>query len=169
MKPHLQIALFTKHDNDPLSGAIAALTRSQYCHAAFVTDAATNSIYEQFAPHCRFRKLGNDELEHIDIFSISGWTDHQDVLARSLIAQCNADQVPYWVNGLMKFLPNVRALEGEATADDWAIHAFCSMEVFEVVRRQGCELLRAQCFEVHPGLLSMSPLLVPEPQLSAVY
>ena len=167
MKSHILIGLFTAHSGDLLSGAICEVTRGKYCHACFITNPATLEIAEQFEPHFHFRNLSPAEAQFVEVFSISGWTDHQDAALRMLLAQRNADQVPYWANGLLKFIPQYRALDGEATAADWAEHAFCSMEVFEDVRLQGSELLRANCWEVHPVMLGTSPLLNPEPKLEA--
>ena len=168
MNGHVLIGLMTAHKGDPLCGVIEAETRSQFTHALFVTDRAGNEIYEQFFPHARFRRLGNDELPGLQLFSIDGWSDLQDAKLRQLIAGRAAAKVPYWIEGLLKFGAGFRMILGEGTEGDWSRHAFCSMEVFEDVKVCGTELLRAQCYEVSPAILSFSPLLNPEPPLGAV-
>ncbi len=166
MSNHVLIGLVTAHKGEPMCQVIEAETRSQFTHALFVTDRAANRIYEEFFPHARFRLLGNDELNAIRLFSIAGWTDGQDAKLRQLITNRAEARIPYWIEGLLKFGAGFRTILGEGVESDWNRHAFCSMEVFEDVKVCGTELLRAQCFEVSPAILSFSPLLNPEPPLN---
>lgn len=166
MSDHILIGLVTAHKGDPMCRVIEAETRSQFTHALFVTDRAGNEIYEEFFPHARFRLLGNDELPGLHVFSIAGWTDEQDTSLRQLISRRAQARIPYWIEGLLKFGAGFRMILGEGRESDWERHAFCSMEVFEDVKVCGTELLRAQCFEVSPAILSFSPLLRSEPPLS---
>jgi len=167
MTAHVKLLLFTRHQGDPICAAIAAKTRSQYTHAALLVDAATNTIYEQFLPHCRYRVLEDSELDGIHVFSIEGWNAERDAALRTLVATREALKVPYWPEGLALFDAVIRAFHGEATDDDWHRHAFCSMEVFRDIRESGVALLNAHDFEVTPAILGMSPLLQRDSQLTS--
>ena len=104
MASFAKILLFTHHAFDPLSEVISAESRSQYVHAALLIDGfVPNVIFEQYAPHARFRQLSNGELPGIHVFSIAGWTAEQDAKLRSLVSQRVADQIPYWIEGLLLF------------------------------------------------------------------
>jgi hypothetical protein len=169
---HCQIAQFAAHQNDPLGGLIEAKTRGRWSHSTYYVgiNSATGKhrIYEQYAPHARFRDLENSELPGIYIFSIKDWTDEQDATLRAL-QQSRADQkIPYWVDGLLRFSALDRAIEGEATDQDWYKHAFCSMEVFRCALECGTRLLTAHDYEVSPVILGYSTLLLPEPQLTVI-
>lgn len=168
MNAHVQIGIFTNHAGDPLSDIIEADTRSQFTHAVLVTDRAQNRIFEQYDPCAGFRNLADAELPGVRVFDIDGWTDEQDAKLRNLIATRAAQKIPYWIEGLLKFGAGFRMILGEGTPDDWAKHAFCSMEVFEDVRLCGTLLLRANCWDVSPAILSFSTLLLDAPPLQPV-
>ena len=67
----IKLLLFKAHQNDPISGVIEAVTRSQYTHAAILKDESTNTISEAWWPHVRERQLDDSELHAIDVFDIS--------------------------------------------------------------------------------------------------
>ena len=70
----MKVLLFREHAGDPLCALISALSRSQYTHAAVLTDEAKLEIHEAYFPQVRVRTLAPAELAGIDVFAINGLT-----------------------------------------------------------------------------------------------
>lgn len=159
----IQILLFKTHKGDPLCGAISALTRGQYTHAAVRLHERT--IIEAFWPKVRMRDLADDELAGIDAFDIANLTADQSAAIDAFLRSHIGD--PYSVEDLFRFVACFRAIWGDDNEKAAANHHFCSMLAFQAAEAAGVHLLsRIQPWEVSPNCLSYSPLLVPAPALN---
>ena len=165
----MKILLFQHHANDPLSWAIKQITREPYVHAAILVDESKNEIIEAFFPHVRRRLLDDSELSGIDVFAVEGITPEQEAAVVDYAASCLTEGESYSIANLFRFIPVARDLIGEATDAGPQSSVFCSQFAFDAVHRGGgIQLLNAHSYEVAPGYLAWSPLLVKQPALSPV-
>lgn len=156
----MKLLLFKTHAGDPLSRVIDAVTRTEYTHAAILTNEATNEISEAYVPHVRRRELSATELGGIDVFSVAGLTPEKEAGVLAYCAQAEAAQEPYSIINLLRFNPLLRRIFGEAT--DASAHApvICSQYAFDAFDRgAGIKLLNAPSYKVAPGFLAWSPLV----------
>lgn len=162
----MKVLLFQFHANDPLSWAIKQVTRSPYTHAALLVDEKTNMIVEAFYPHVRQRPLGEKELAGIDVFAVAGITPAQEEATVDYALKAMAAAEAYSLENLFRFLPAGRTVLGEAQDNSPSASVFCSQFVFDAVHRGGgIQLLNAHSYEIAPGYLAWSPLLIPQPPL----
>jgi hypothetical protein len=165
----MKILLFQHHVNDPLSWAIKQITREPYVHAAILIDEAKNEIIEAFFPHVRRRTLSDAELSGVDVFGVAGITTAQEAATVAYCISCLTEGEDYSIANLFRFLPGVRNIIGEASDDSARNAVFCSQFAFDAVHRGGgIQLLNAHSYEIAPGYLAWSPLLVKQPPLKPV-
>lgn len=162
----MKILLFQHHANDPLSWAIKQITREPYVHAAILVDEDKLVIIEAFFPHVRMRALAESELAGIDVFAVVGITPAQELAVIEYAKSCLTVGESYSIANLFRFVPVARDLIGEATDVGPQSAVFCSQFCFDAVHRGGgIQLLNAHSYEVAPGYLPWSPLLVKQPGL----
>ena len=161
----IKLLLFKAHQGDPISGAISAVTRSQYTHAAILKDESTNTISEAWWPHVRERRLDNSELHGIDVFNISTtfpeYTPLTPAQVEAILSRCREREKvheDYSISNLFRFLPAVEDLIGKAHDTNPESPVFCSQYCFDVI---GIRLLNAPSADLAPGYLGWSPLLFP--------
>jgi hypothetical protein len=163
----MKILLFQHHANDPLSWAIKQITREPYVHAAILVDETKNEIIEAFFPHVRRRALADNELSGIDVFAVTNITSEQEEAVIAYAQSCVTEGEDYSIANLFRFLPGVRDVIGEASDDSARNAVFCSQFAFDAVHRGGgIQLLNAHSYEIAPGYLAWSPLLVKQPALT---
>ena len=166
----IKLLLFKAHQNDPISGVIEAVTRSQYTHAAILKDESTNTISEAWWPHVRERQLDDSELHAIDVFDISttypqftGLTaaQNEEILSRCRLREKVHEE--YSIENLFRFLPEVEKLIGQAHDTNPESPVFCSQYCADVI---GLPLLNAPSADIAPGYLRWSLMLFPAPPLN---
>lgn len=148
MMTTLQVAIF--RGIGMISALIRWQTRSPYSHAAVMFD--DGEIIEswpgkgvQLLPAL---KRGTDGIEFFDVPVSTG---QKQAITTWLLAQLGRK---YDYVGVLRFVSRRKATDGPR----W----FCSELVFEAFRQAGVDLLaRTQAWEVSPGLLARSPLLLP--------
>lgn len=173
----MKILLFHAHDGDPLSFAIKALTRSQYCHAAvliekpewiakFKTACGVISdgdlLVEAYYPKVHARLIQDSEKPSIDVFKVDVSPEIEEAAMTWLEKQLG---VSYDITDLFRFLPEVRAFAGETNPQAYMQHTFCSMLVFNTYRFAGLPLLQCHDYECSPDKLPWSPFVLPVAQL----
>jgi hypothetical protein len=173
---------FHEHSDDPLAFLIKAETRSQYCHAAVLIDNANSRekietalgsfgdghlIVEAVWPKVRARLLRKEELSGIDVFGVPTMTPEMIATGTSWLLQQVMMGVTYDVPDLFRFVPQFRALLGEAKDDAYKHHTFCSMLRFNYVRFSGHpKLLNCHDYQYSPDKMGWSPFDVPAPKLA---
>jgi uncharacterized protein YycO len=147
----LKVLLFSGHVS-VISKAIEWETRSKYCHAAILL--RDNSLIESIEG-VGVRQLspwtGPQEGESVDHFTVTIPFD-EDKIESFLRAQVGK---PYATKNILGFL-------AKESKDLDPGKFFCSELVFAAIQAGGVDLLsRVQPYEVSPGILALSPLLVP--------
>ena len=153
--PNLRVALFDSRTS-AISAAIRWITRSQYNHAAIVLrDGSVIESVEGVGVHHIPTLPAPTGGDRIDLFEVYGLTDDQaDKIEAFLKAQLGK---PYDWPDIAGFLTKDQH-EAIAGRDKW----FCSELVFAAVAAGGINLLqRTAPYEVSPGILSLSPFLIP--------
>ena len=152
MSQSLKVALFASVVS-PLSKLIEWETRSKYSHAAIVqTDGSVIEAVEGVGVH-RLPILPTATApDRIDLFTVEGIDEM--AVERFLGAQLG---LPYDWPDLLGFIKRTYEQEGRGA---W----FCSELVFAAIEAGGVTLLRdVPPFQVSPGVLSLSPYLIPCP------
>lgn len=134
---------------EPLSAMIRWQTRSVYSHAALLLD---NGCVIEAISGRGVRLVPPIDLSAVDVFDVSGMSERQwgraIQFARHQIG-CGYD---YWA--IIRFISRNRMPYNHK----W----FCSELVFAAIAQAGVNLLeRVEPWAVSPGLLAMSPLLIP--------
>lgn len=163
----VKLLLFHDHAGDPLTRVIDDVTRTEFTHAAILTDESTNEISEAYLPHVRRRRLANSELAGIAVFDIAGMTEEKSARVIAYCAAAEAAKEPYSIENLFRFSPLARRVLGEAT--DLGIHSpvICSQYAFDgFARGADIKLLNAPSYKIAPGFLQWSPLAIPAPDLT---
>lgn len=163
----MKILLFKHHDL--LSFAIKAITRGQYVHAAILTDEDRLEIHEAFYPYVRSRLLANDELADFDVFTIRGFSPEMEARALAWMKEQVRLHTSYSITDLFRFLPQVRAVIGEPSAEAAQHSMFCSMFAFQAIHTGGIQLLNANSYDVAPSQLAWSPYLEPAAALEPTH
>lgn len=162
----MKILLFQHHQADPLSWAIKQITRTPYTHAAILTGEGDNTIIEAWFPHVRKRQLADSELSGIDVFAVKDITPLQEQAVIDYATKCLTEGESYSIANLFRFLPVARDLIGEGSDVGPQSSVFCSQFAFDAVHRGGgIQLLNAHSYEIAPGYLAWSPLLVKQDPL----
>lgn len=134
-----------------ISRAIEWDTRSPYCHAAIVqTDGSLIESIEGVGVH---RLPAIPEGDAYDLFSVAGLSSASELaVERFLGAQLGKR---YATLDILGFLTrSAQPLDRDA----W----FCSELVFAAIEAGGVRLLeRIAPFQVSPGMLALSPYLIP--------
>lgn len=137
-------------------GCVASLikwqTRSRYSHAAILTSDGT-LIQSQGKPgvHAIPDWIQTRDAELFDVQGLK-WEDENTALSFL------SDQIgkPYDFLMVARFVSRLQ--ENRKSSGKW----FCSELVFAALQKAGVDLLRdTEPWEVSPGLLSKSPLLIP--------
>ena len=149
----LKVALFRGRVS-LISRAIEWDTRSPYCHAAIVqTDGSVIESIEGVGVHRLPRMADLPAGDTYDLFTVQGLTEAGEMaVERFLGAQLG---LPYANLDMLGFL--TRSSQ-PANRDAF----FCSELVFAAIEAGGVSLLsRIAPFQVSPGMLALSPLLIP--------
>lgn len=136
-----------------ISKAIEWDTRSKYCHAAIVqTDGSLVESIEGIGVH---RLPAIPPGDTYDLFTVQGLTEAGEMaVERFLGAQLG---LPYANLDITGFITRSGVQEDRGA---W----FCSELVFAAIEAGGVSLLsRISPFQVSPGMLSLSPFLIPIP------
>lgn len=165
----MKLLLFRVHQGDILSGAIKAVTRESWTHAAILLDESKNQICEAFFPHVRYRTLDNSELHGIDVFDISTTYPNFTPLSPDQVqgvldycAQAVAAHEGYSIKGLFDFVPGIDELIGKVADDGVTSKVFCS-QFFDDALDRGANLkiLNVSSDQLAPGYLTWSVLIFP--------
>ena len=146
----LKVALFRGRVS-LISRAIEWDTRSPYCHAAIVqTDGSVIESIEGVGVH---RIDAIPQGDTYDLFTVQGLTEAGEMaVERFLGAQLG---LPYANLDIVGFITRSGVQEDRGA---W----FCSELVFAAIEAGGVSLLsRIAPFQVSPGMLALSPLLIP--------
>ena len=146
----LKVALFRGRVS-LISRAIEWDTRSPYCHAAIVqTDGSVIESIEGVGVH---RIDAIPQGDTYDLFTVQGLTEAGEMaVERFLGAQLG---LPYANLDIIGFITRSGVQEDRGA---W----FCSELVFAAIEAGGVSLLsRIAPFQVSPGMLALSPLLIP--------
>lgn len=160
---HPKILLCRVHAGDELSGVIRAVTRTEYTHAMILKGIERGQyiVSEAYWPHVRERPLLDSELAGIDAFDVP----MDDLQATKVLAYCAAAEAahePYSLENLLRFNPLLRRIFGEATDLSDKSPVICSQYAFDAFDRGGgIKLLNAPSYEIAPGYLAWSTLLIP--------
>lgn len=149
----VQVALFK--NSGPIASLIKWQTDSPYSHAALLFRGETGDILLQSNPGRGVHWTANPDLRRADIFD---YVEHiHSGLAFSMYNFAKAQLGKgYDYFGVARFISRRRLPEN----DRW----FCSELVFAAFRSVGIRLLeRIEAWQVDPGMLSFSPLLVLSP------
>ena len=165
----MKLALFRAHAGDPLCNVIAAVTRTEFTHAAILTNEETNEISEAYVPHVRRRLLKDSELAGIAVFDVAGLTPEREAGVLAYCADAEAKQEPYSIENLFRFNPLLLQIFGEAADANDHAPVICSQYAFDGFERgAGIRLLNAPSYKLAPGFLAWSPLLTTAPDLKPV-
>jgi uncharacterized protein YycO len=135
-----------------ISTLIRWQTRSPYSHAAILL--ADGSIVESWQGK-GVRGTELHDWKNVDVFYVPSATNAQWFNVVLFMLNRIGKGYDYW--GVLRFITRTNMPPN----DKW----FCSEIVFEAFQEAGINLLeRIDPWEVSPGLLSLSPLLVPESQ-----
>lgn len=145
----VQVALF-RGTVSWLSKVIEWDTRSKYCHAAILM--RDGSLVESIEP-TGVRRVAdwqnNSPSEPADLFTVAGVAD--EAVEAFLVAQIGK---PYAMLDLVGFITRD---DRDEDRGGW----FCSELAFAAIAAGGVELLRDIApFQVSPGILALSPLLI---------
>jgi hypothetical protein len=180
----MKLLLFKSNQNDPLSAAIKAITRSQYCHAAILIDSlkwfkvfqalipepdppgCRYILAEEFYPEARTRWIQPSECPEIDVFSIRGWDDTSEDLAMRFILQTIRDEVKYDIEDLFRFLAPLRAILGESSDEGSKRRMFCSYFYSETRKSANRPMLNCHSFEIAPDQCAWPIDTIPDAPLS---
>jgi len=132
-----------------VSRCIRWQTRSEYSHAALMLK--DGSIVEAWQGE-GVRTTRLKDWCNVDVFGVREMTDSQWAIAIEYALEQVGKGYDYW--GCVRFVSRRRLPEN----DKW----FCSELVFAALQRAGISLLhRIRADEVSPGMLSLSPLMIP--------
>lgn len=153
VKPKLgTVAILLFKGRGIISTLIRWQTRSPYSHAAILLP--DGSIVESWQGK-GVRETELTDWRNIDVFYVPSATQEQWFNILFFMNSRIGKGYDYW--GVIRFITRTNMPPN----DKW----FCSEIVFEAFKEAGINLLeRIDPWEVSPGLLSLSPLLVPEPQ-----
>ena len=149
----IKVALFSGRVS-LISKAIEWDTRSKYCHAAIVqTDGSLVESIEGIGVHRLPRMADLPAGDTYDLFTVQGLTEAGEMaVERFLGAQLG---LPYANLDIIGFITRSGVQEDRGA---W----FCSELVFAAIEAGGVSLLsRISPFQVSPGMLALSPLLIP--------
>lgn len=135
--------------------AIQWQSRSVYSHASVLLDEATAIEAREFkGVRMVFANMLAQPGERVDHFAVAGLTEAQAATVREfLYAQIGK---PYDYTMVARFISRRQA--SRKSKGKW----FCSELVFAAFAKAGVNLLdRVEPWAVSPGLLSLSPLLIP--------
>jgi uncharacterized protein YycO len=134
-----------------LSKFISWQTDSDYSHAALMFDDCVIEAVQFKGVH----KLAHDQIDwsRVDVYQVAGMTEEAAKAIREFAESQVGSGYDYW--GVLRFISRRRLPDNE----DY----FCSEFVFDAVRNAGINLLeRIESYQVDPGQLRTSPLLILE-------
>lgn len=150
----MKVVLFKGHG--PVAAAIRWQTRSRYAHAAILTSDGT--LIESKGNTGVHAVAGWKKTEDAELFQVGGFglTDREENAAVGWLSEQIGKPYDYLM--VARFLD--REQENRKSSGKW----FCSELVFAAYQKAGINLLRdTEPWEVSPGMLARSPLLVPVP------
>lgn len=138
--------------------AIQWQTRSVYSHASVLVSEATAIEAREFiGVRCVLANMLAQPGERVDFFTVAGLTEAQAAIAGEFLWAQVGKSYDYTM--VARFISRRQA--DRKQAGKW----FCSELVFAALAKAGVELLaRVEPWEVSPGLLARSPLLIPLPK-----
>lgn len=142
-----------------VSKLICWQTRSEYSHASIVTPDGAHYEAREGKGVLRHEKFTlTNKSERVDTFSVTLTRTQLDDMLAFLDAQVGKG---YDWTMVARFV--TRRQESRASSDRW----FCSELAFAAFQQAGVTLLRAtEPWEVSPGMLARSPLLLPIPDFA---
>jgi uncharacterized protein YycO len=149
----LKVALYDSRTS-VISGLIRWETRSKYNHAAIVLrDGTLIESVEGAGVHHLPSLSAATPPDRVDLFNVAGLSDVQAGLVEAFLLKQVG--MPYDWPDLTGFITRTFTQEDRGA---W----FCSELVFAAIEAGGITLLRdIPPFQVSPGTLSLSPLLLP--------
>ncbi|MEW6306060.1 MAG: hypothetical protein AB1705_21495 [Verrucomicrobiota bacterium] len=128
-------------------------TRSPYSHASIVFEGGRVIESREFIGVRQLASLQPQPGERIDLYRVPLTGDQCEAIRAFLYAQLGK---PYDYTSVLRFISRRKA--SRESGHRW----FCSELVFAAFHHAGVRLLdRVEPWAVSPGLLSLSPLLVP--------